>query len=78
MRSAKSFIARFSLAAVLSLFSLAASAQINMTEGVTPISREVYGLHMLIFWICCVIGALVFAVMFYSMFKHRKLSLIHI
>ena len=27
---------------------------------------------MLIFWICCVIGAAVFAVMFYSMYKHRK------
>jgi len=27
---------------------------------------------MLIFWICCVIGVVVFGVMFYSMFKHRK------
>jgi len=72
MRSAKSLVARFSLAAVLSLCSLVARADINMPVGVTPISREVYGLHMLIFWICCVIGALVFAVMFYSMFKHRK------
>lgn len=51
---------------------LAAIGDVNMPVGVTPISREVYGLHMLIFWICCVIGALVFAVMFYSMFKHRK------
>jgi len=72
MRSAKSLVARFSVAAVLSLLSLVARADINMPVGVTPISREVYGLHMLIFWICCVIGALVFAVMFYSMFKHRK------
>lgn len=72
MRSALSLIARYSLAAVLSLFSLAARADINMPVGVTPISKEVYGLHMLIFWICCVIGAVVFAVMFYSMFKHRK------
>ncbi|OED35574.1 cytochrome c oxidase subunit II [Chromatiales bacterium (ex Bugula neritina AB1)] len=43
-----------------------------MPVGVTPISQEVYGLHMLIFWICCVIGALVFAVMFYSIYMHRK------
>jgi cytochrome c oxidase subunit 2 len=49
-----------------------AFADINMPVGVTPISKEVYGLHMLIFWICCVIGALVFAVMFYSMWAHRK------
>lgn len=45
---------------------------LNMPVGVTDISRRVYDLHMTIFWICCVIGALVFAVMFYSMFKHRK------
>ena len=49
-----------------------AFADINMPVGVTPISKEVYGLHMLIFWICCVIGAAVFAVMFYSIFKHSK------
>ncbi len=52
--------------------AFAALGDVNMPVGVTPISQEVYGLHMLIFWICCVIGALVFAVMFYSMFKHRK------
>ena len=75
MRSAMSLTARLSLAAMMSLFSVAAFAaasDINMPVGVTPISKEVYGLHMLIFWICCVIGAAVFAVMFYSMFKHRK------
>ena len=75
MRSAMSLTARLALAAVMSLFSLtalAAASDINMTVGVTPISKEVYGLHMLIFYICCLIGAAVFAVMFYSMFKHRK------
>lgn len=50
----------------------AAISDVNMPVGVTPLSQEVYGLHMLIFWICCVIGAVVFAVMFYSMYKHRK------
>jgi len=70
-----SLTARLALVAVMSLFSLtalAAASDINMTVGVTPISKEVYGLHMLIFYICCLIGAAVFAVMFYSMFKHRK------
>eukprot|EP00095_Tigriopus_kingsejongensis_P000801 snap_masked-scaffold5419_size4654-processed-gene-0.0 protein:Tk00801 transcript:snap_masked-scaffold5419_size4654-processed-gene-0.0-mRNA-1 annotation:"cytochrome b559 subunit alpha" len=43
-----------------------------MTVGATDISAEVYGLHMTIFYICCVIGVLVFGVMFYSIFKHRK------
>ena len=59
-----------SATAVLLLVSFVVRAEINMPVGVTPISKEVYGLHMLIFWICCVIGALVFGVMFYSMFKH--------
>jgi len=43
-----------------------------MPVGVTEISGKVYELHMRIFIWCCVIGAAVFAVMFYSMFKHRK------
>ena len=45
---------------------------INMPVGVTDISQRVYELHARIFYICCIIGALVFAVMFYSMYKHRK------
>ena len=67
-----SFISRWLLAASAFLFSQASLAQINMPVGVTPISKEVYGLHMMIFWVCCVIGAAVFAVMFYSMWAHRK------
>lgn len=44
----------------------------NMPEGVTEISREVYGLHMLIFWICVAIGVVVFGVMLYSIVAFRK------
>ncbi|MFK8013092.1 MAG: cytochrome c oxidase subunit II [Marinicellaceae bacterium] len=44
----------------------------NLTEGVTNFSQEVYGLHMIVFWICLVIATLVFGVMIYSMFAHRK------
>lgn len=55
--------------------ALAEDAQrwgVNMTEGVTDVSREIYGLHMDIFWWCVGIGVVVFGVMFYSMFKHRR------
>jgi cytochrome c oxidase subunit 2 len=45
---------------------------LNMTPGATPISHQVYDLHMLIFWICVAIGAVVFGAMFISIFKHRK------
>ncbi len=63
--------------AVISLLLLAiqpawAEYGLNLPEGVTPISRNVYDLHMTIFYICCVIAALVFGVMFWSIFHHRK------
>jgi len=66
------------LAALLANPVLAESAatidqyQLNMTKGVTDISAEVYDLHMLMFLICLVIGVGVFAVMFWSMWFHRK------
>ncbi|MGS2744626.1 cytochrome c oxidase subunit II [Halomonas sp. LS-001] len=44
----------------------------NMPIGVTEISREVYGLHMIIFWICVAIAVVVFGVMFYSLIAYRK------
>lgn len=44
----------------------------NMTRGATDISQQVYDLHMAIFYICCVIGAIVFALMFWSIVYHRK------
>ena len=45
---------------------------LNMPVGVTAISRDVYDLHMLIFWICVAIGVVVFGAMFYSILMHRK------
>ena len=44
----------------------------NLRVGVTDISRQVYDLHMLIFSICVAIGVVVFGVMFYSVWAHRK------
>lgn len=44
----------------------------NMTQGVTDISGQVYDLHMLIFYICVAIAVVVFGIMFYSMYHHRK------
>jgi cytochrome c oxidase subunit 2 len=60
------------LIALFSSQTFAAWDDINMTEGVTAISKEVFELHMLIFWICVVIGVIVFGVMFYSMFAYTK------
>ncbi|GKW50391.1 cytochrome c oxidase subunit II [Halomonas sp. NCCP-2165] len=44
----------------------------NMPVGVTDLSREIHSLHMTIFWICVVIGVVVFGVMFYSLFRYRR------
>ncbi len=60
------------LAALLIASSAQAEYGLNMTRGVTPISQEIYGLHMIVFWICVIIGIGVFGVMAISIVKHRK------
>jgi cytochrome c oxidase subunit II len=50
----------------------AAWDQLNLPRGVTPYSETVYGLHMLILWVCVVIGIGVFGAIFYSILKFRK------
>ncbi len=70
---AKTRSIRWSLPTLLLAASANAAAMpLNMTKGVTEISQEVYNLHMTIFWICCVIGAVVFGIMFISILLHRK------
>ena len=65
-------------AAFVSLFTLLASVahadwgRLNMTEGVSILSKEIYGLHMTIFYWCVAIGIVVFGVMIYSLIKFRK------
>jgi cytochrome c oxidase subunit II len=59
---------------VLAVVSTAALAawELNMPLGITSISRKTYSLHMTIFWICVVIGVLVYGVLVYSLFAYRK------
>jgi cytochrome c oxidase subunit 2 len=45
---------------------------LNLTKGVTTLSRETYAQHMYVMWICVAIGVVVFSIMFYSIFHHRK------
>ncbi len=65
-------------AAVVPLLALLASVAhaewggLNMTEGVTILSKKIYSLHMLILWICVAIAVVVFGVMIYSIIKFRK------
>jgi len=65
-------------AAVIAAFWLLLAAPgytgngINMTRGVTSQSTLAYELHMIILWICVVIGVIVFSAMFVSIVLHRK------
>ncbi len=52
--------------------ALADWSALNMTRGVTESSEDVYRLHMIILWICVVIGVIVFGAMFYAILRHRK------
>jgi len=62
------------MAAMATLFSSSAMADytLNLREGATSISQTAYDLHMIVLAICTVVGILVFGVIFYSMFTHRK------
>jgi cytochrome c oxidase subunit II len=48
-----------------------AAWELNMPVGVTELSRQIHGLHMLIFWICVLIALVVFGMMIYSIVKFR-------
>jgi cytochrome c oxidase subunit 2 len=71
-------LCRLALGPVLMLMTAMAMAaggevsQVNMRPGVTDVGKDIYDLHMLILWICTIIGAGVFGVMFYSIIYHRK------
>lgn len=54
------------------VFAAVDNWQLNMYQGVTPISRDQYDLHMIAMLVCAIIGVLVFGVMIYSLVHHRK------
>jgi cytochrome c oxidase subunit 2 len=60
------------VAAAAALPARADWSLLNMSEGVSELSRDIYGLHMLILWICVVIAVFTFGAMIYAMVKFRK------
>ena len=64
----------FFLGALLSGFMGNANAayDLNLRAPVSTIASQIYDLHMLIVYVCAVIMVVVFGVMFYSIYKHRK------
>jgi cytochrome c oxidase subunit II len=43
----------------------------NLPTGVTDLARDMYALHMEVFWICVAIAVVVFGAMIYSLVKFR-------
>src|SRR5271170_6030336 len=70
---------RFGSPAALCLAALGWAAQAgantsngyNLPPGVTDLSRDIYGLHMEVFWICVTIAVVVFGAMIYALVKFR-------
>ena len=61
-------------AALMALAAPCAQAAwtLNMTPGISALSRQIYALHMLMFWWCVGIAVVVFGFMIFSMMRFRK------
>jgi len=57
---------------LIPFFASADWLDLNMPVGVTDLSKEVFELHMLIFWVVVGIGVVVFGFLFWSMWKYRR------
>jgi cytochrome c oxidase subunit 2 len=72
----KRFFSALRAAVLAGAFFWAAPAlsdfQLNMPEGVTTSSRDIYALHMQIMLVCAVIAAGVYAAMIVAIVKYRK------
>jgi cytochrome c oxidase subunit II len=60
------------LVAALAAPAAQAAWTLNMTRGVTDVSRSVYTLHMMMLWACVAIAIFVFGWMILSLVKFRK------
>ena len=74
MRHTKNIGSAAAVAAVLTLAAPSAQAAwtLNMTPGISAMSRSIYGLHMQMFWWCVAIAVVVFGWMIYSIVHFRK------
>jgi cytochrome c oxidase subunit 2 len=50
--------------------------QLNLSQGVTPVSADIFDLHMdlhmLVIWICTAIGVLVYGMLAWILVRHRR------
>lgn len=71
-RAGKCTVALIAMLVTQVTMAAANNWQLNMYQGVTPLSHEMYGLHMIAMGVCLLIGIVVFGVMIYSLIYHRK------
>jgi cytochrome c oxidase subunit 2 len=67
-KSAKAILLAAACAPAVAL----ADKEYNLPPPVTPVARQIFELHAVIFGICVVIFFIVFGAMFYSIYAHRK------
>lgn len=60
------------LAALMSMAAWAEESKYNLPTPQSEVAQEIFDLHILIMWVCVGIFIVVFGVMFYSIWKHRK------
>ena len=48
------------------------AAKLDMRPGVTDMSVRIQQIHHMGLWVCIIVGIIVFSVMFYTMFAHRR------
>lgn len=67
-------VPRLAVLWTLALLSGAAQASydLNFQQPATKLAQDVYDMHIWMMWLCLAIFVIVFSVMFYSIFKHRK------
>ena len=71
-RTRKTMAVAGALLFALSPVAALATREYNLQPPVTPVAAQIFDLHTYIMWTCVVIFIGVFAVMFYSIFAHRK------
>ena len=60
------------IAAAVWLLFVAPAPAVNQPQGVMSQKTDHYGLHMIVLWVCVVIGMGVFTAMFASIVLHRR------
>ncbi len=70
--NSRSAIASGALAVLTGAPAHADWSLLNMPEGVSTLSHEIYEVHMLMLWICLAIAAVTFGAMIFAMVRFRK------